>query len=174
MEMRKKMVLASVMLLVMVFLSACSLGGLPSSPSTQAPTADDSAGSDKSDSGNVIRTDDGQENEADSEDGSGAEQAGSDSSQSAGENTGTKAAKELTLEDISAHASPDDCWMAIGGKVYDVSGFAAKHGGGEAVYQGCGQDATTLFETRPMGSGTPHSEKARSFLPNFEIGVLKQ
>jgi hypothetical protein len=24
-----------------------------------------------------------------------------------------------------------------------------------------------------MGSGTPHNDKARSFLPNFEIGTLQ-
>ena len=74
--------------------------------------------------------------------------------------------------EVSAHATPDDCWFVIAGTVYDVTGFGAKHGGGDAVYEGCGKDATALFETRPMGSGTPHSEKARGFLPNFAIGKL--
>lgn len=89
--------------------------------------------------------------------------------------TTTEAAPEAntyTLAQVSQHATPEDCWLVIDGKVYDVSGFGEKHGGGEAVYQGCGIDATELFETRPMGSGTPHSDKARSFLPNFEIGTL--
>ncbi|OIO26574.1 hypothetical protein AUJ14_01500 [Candidatus Micrarchaeota archaeon CG1_02_55_22] len=79
-----------------------------------------------------------------------------------------------TMTDVEAHAVPEDCWLAIHEKVYNVSGFGAKHGGGEAIYQGCGKNATELFETRPMGSGTPHSEKARSFLPNFYIGELAQ
>ena len=78
-----------------------------------------------------------------------------------------------TLAEVSQHAAPpDDCWIVLEGKVYNVSGFADKHPGSEAVYQGCGKDATTLFETRPMGSSTPHSDKARSFLPNFYIGDL--
>ena len=79
-----------------------------------------------------------------------------------------------TLTEVSQHAIPADCWLAISGKVYNVSNFAEKHPGGEAVYQGCGQDATTFFETRPMGSGNPHSDKARSLLPNFYIGSLSQ
>lgn len=84
------------------------------------------------------------------------------------------AAMKYTLQDLAKHANPpDDCWIAIEGKVYDVSGFAAAgHGGGEAVYQGCGTDATKLYQTRPMGSGTPHSDKANDLLPNFYIGDL--
>lgn len=82
-------------------------------------------------------------------------------------------AQIYTLTQVAEHnQAPDDCWLAISGKVYDVSGFGEKHPGSEAVYQGCGQDATPLFETRPMGSGTPHSDKARGFLPNFYIGDL--
>jgi predicted lipoprotein with Yx(FWY)xxD motif/predicted heme/steroid binding protein len=82
--------------------------------------------------------------------------------------------KTFTLEEIAKHSTETDCWMAIHGKVYNVTGFDANHPGKKAVYQGCGKDATQLFETRPMGSGTPHSEKARSLMPNFEIGTLAQ
>lgn len=79
-----------------------------------------------------------------------------------------------TLAQIAEHATSTDCWLAIEGKVYNVTPFiaSAKHPGGAAILQGCGKDATTLFNTRPMGSGTPHSDKARSFLPNFYIGKL--
>jgi cytochrome b involved in lipid metabolism len=77
-----------------------------------------------------------------------------------------------SIEEIAKHTSEDDCWFVIDGIVYDVSNFGETHKGEEAVYQGCGIDASELFETRPMGSETPHSEEAREFLPNFEIGVL--
>jgi len=83
------------------------------------------------------------------------------------------AVREITLEEIAGHSTPGDCWTVIGGKVYDLSDYASGHPGGAAVDQGCGQDATELFETRPMGSGTPHSDKARSFLPKYEIGAFK-
>ncbi len=81
-----------------------------------------------------------------------------------------------TLDQVAAHnTAPGDCWLVIEGNVYNVSNFAQSgHPGGEAVYQGCGTDATQLFNFRPMGSGTPHSDQARSFLPNFLIGTISQ
>lgn len=89
------------------------------------------------------------------------------------ENVITEDANYFLLEEVAKHSTPEDCWIVLDGKVYDVSDFGgAGHGGGDAVYEGCGIDATQLYETRPMGSGTPHSEKARGFLPNFYIGDL--
>lgn len=80
-----------------------------------------------------------------------------------------------SMNDISKHNQKTDCWFAINNKVYNVTQFIASgmHGGGDTIIEGCGKDATTLFETRPMGSGTAHSEQAKSFLPNFYIGELK-
>lgn len=82
--------------------------------------------------------------------------------------------KGYTIEDISMHKTKDDCWMAIEGKVYDVTPVASsgKHPGGEVIMTGCGTDATKLFNARP-GKGTPHSEMTKSNLVNFEIGVLQ-
>lgn len=78
-----------------------------------------------------------------------------------------------TLAQVAGHSSPEDCWLVIEGKVYDVSNYADTHPGEEAVYLGCGKDATEMFNDRPNGSGA-HSEKARSFLPNFYIGDLEE
>ena len=77
-----------------------------------------------------------------------------------------------TLADISQHYQASDCWLAIHGKVYDVTSWIPVHPGGQAILEGCGKDATDLYETRPMGSGTPHSQSARSLLPNYYIGEL--
>lgn len=79
-----------------------------------------------------------------------------------------------TLAEIAPHNNQNDCWIAIEGKVYDVTQMIPNHPGGPSILQGCGKDATELFNTRPMGSGTPHSQQARSFLPNFYIGELSQ
>lgn len=80
-----------------------------------------------------------------------------------------------TLAQIAEHASEDDCWFAIEGSVYDVTSYIADgiHPGGEAILLGCGTDATELYNDRPGNEG-PHSEKARSFLPQFKIGTLSQ
>ena len=95
----------------------------------------------------------------------------SQESQSPGPGNNTQAA-EYTLAEVAMHSAADDCWMVIHGKVYDVTAWVPQHPGGQAILQGCGEDATDLFETRPMGSGTPHSERARSILQNYYIGNL--
>ena len=76
-----------------------------------------------------------------------------------------------SIEEIANHTNSEDCWFAISGTVYDVSNYVT-HPGQDAIYEGCGTDATHFFENRPMGTGTPHSDKARELLVDFEIGVL--
>lgn len=93
--------------------------------------------------------------------------------------------KTYTLEEVALHgpANPDyenldpknACWMVIHDKVYSIpDSFTEEHPGGHRIYEGCGIDATTLFETRPGGSGTPHSQNARATLDKFYIGDLKK
>jgi cytochrome b involved in lipid metabolism len=54
-----------------------------------------------------------------------------------------------TVKDLAAHATEQDCWIAISGTVYDVTAFIPSHPGGKAIVQGCGTDATALFATVP-------------------------
>ena len=78
-----------------------------------------------------------------------------------------------SIDEIAQHNSSESCWLLIDGKVYDVTKMISGHAGGDAILQGCGTDATELYFTRPMGSGTPHSSKAQSYLPNFYIGDIE-
>lgn len=86
--------------------------------------------------------------------------------------TPTAVAMTYTLADVAQHATPEDCWMAISGKVYNATGSIGKHPGGEVILQGCGKDATQLFFNRP-GEGTPHSEKTQKTIEKLYIGDLK-
>lgn len=88
-------------------------------------------------------------------------------------NTGAKTT--YTLSQVAEHATKESCWLAIEGKVYDVTSYVGSgfHPGKEAILAGCGKDATELFNNRPNGSGS-HSEKARGFLPKFLIGEIKK
>jgi cytochrome b involved in lipid metabolism len=79
-----------------------------------------------------------------------------------------------SLEEVSKHKDEENCWLILENKVYDVTEFASSHPGGKAILEGCGQDATELFETRPMGSGTPHSQRARNLSDQYFIGNLKK
>ena len=85
------------------------------------------------------------------------------------------AGQVYTLEQVAEHDSKENCWLAIEGNVYDVTPFIASgfHPGKLAILLGCGKDATVLFNTRPMGSGTAHSERARKSLPKYLIGTLE-
>jgi len=73
-----------------------------------------------------------------------------------------------TLDDVSKHATAEDCWMAVDGKVYDVTGAVEGHPGGPAILKGCGKDSTEMFK-----GVEKHGEKASGFLQTLQIGVLK-
>ena len=76
-------------------------------------------------------------------------------------------------QEVAEHASGKDCWVGLHGRVYNVTGFIPFHPGGSAILEGCGKDATALFETRPMGSAAPHSSFARETAAQYYIGDIK-
>lgn len=90
--------------------------------------------------------------------------------------TETSGSKKYTLAQVAEHDSKENCWLAIEGNVYDMTSYVKSgfHPGKDAILQGCGKDATVLFNTRPMGSGTSHSERARKMLPKYLIGTLEE
>ena len=47
---------------------------------------------------------------------------------------------------MKLHASPDDCWTIIRGKVYDISKYIKFHPGGDKILLGAGKDCTALFD----------------------------
>ncbi|MFA6907398.1 MAG: cytochrome b5 domain-containing protein [Candidatus Micrarchaeia archaeon] len=76
----------------------------------------------------------------------------------------------LTLAAVAAHNSQSDCWLAIGGFVYDITSFSS-HPGGTAYVPFCGTDATVAFATKG-GTGNTHSANALAMLPRYRIGAL--
>lgn len=52
----------------------------------------------------------------------------------------------LRKEDVKIHASREDCWVTLGGKVYDITGYLDFHPGGvEKLLLVAGKDGTALF-----------------------------
>lgn len=88
--------------------------------------------------------------------------------------TVTPTTLSYTLQDVALHATATDCWMAIEGKVYNVTEFINKHPGGEAIVAGCGKDATTLFNERPSQGHDhgPHPELVKAMMQPLEVGEL--
>ncbi|EKX36419.1 hypothetical protein GUITHDRAFT_97578 [Guillardia theta CCMP2712] len=81
---------------------------------------------------------------------------------------GIKTKPIITLEQLKAHDKKGDVWVAIEGKVYDVSKWAAHHPGGEHLLENmAGQDATAVFLAfhTEHGSGG-QARKILQFLPH--------
>ena len=73
----------------------------------------------------------------------------------------------LTLSEISTHDTTTDCWTAVDGTVYDLTGYIQQHpGGAGAVSNLCGIDATAAFKSQHAGEKLPASE-----LASLAIGV---
>ncbi|XP_063696502.1 cytochrome b5 reductase 4 isoform X2 [Culicoides brevitarsis] len=50
--------------------------------------------------------------------------------------------------ELAKHNKPDDCWIALRGRVYNVTRYMDFHpGGGEELMRGAGKDATALFDS---------------------------
>ncbi|XP_020105027.1 cytochrome b5-like [Ananas comosus] len=73
-----------------------------------------------------------------------------------------------TLSQISSHNGVNDCWVAIGGKVIDVTNFLQEHPGGDVLLlEVAGKDATQDFKA--IG----HSKGAKSLLLRYQVGVVE-
>lgn len=72
-----------------------------------------------------------------------------------------------TLAQVAQHKSTDDLWMAIKGKVYNLTDFLDEHPGGEGVLQAyAGGDSTEQFEA------VSHSTAAEELLEDYYVGDL--
>lgn len=80
-----------------------------------------------------------------------------------------KTLANYSLADVAIHNKATDCWMAISGKVYDVTAFIASGQHKPIIVNGCGLDATEMFSQIPKHEGS----KAQSILPTLQIGLIK-
>ena len=74
---------------------------------------------------------------------------------------------QFTLAEVSEHWSPDDCWIVVFDRVYDVTDFLDEHPGGQYIMlEHAGRDATMVFR------GSRHSQDAYDMLDKYLVGVL--
>lgn len=54
--------------------------------------------------------------------------------------------RALTRAEVRKHSAPDDCWMVLSGKVYDMTPFMEYHpGGASELMRAAGEDGTALY-----------------------------
>ncbi len=82
------------------------------------------------------------------------------------------AKKLYTLQQVAAHNKPSDCWMAIHGKVYDLTAYLPEHPSRpEVIESWCGKEASNAYDTKTKGRR--HSSEADRLLQNYYIGDVK-
>jgi hypothetical protein len=75
--------------------------------------------------------------------------------------------------EVTQHGGRDSCWMAIEGKVYDVTPHLGRHPTPESVLLAwCGRDATIGMRTK--GNGQDHSPAAWAQLDPLLIGSIER
>jgi len=73
----------------------------------------------------------------------------------------------VTWEELKKHTSEDDLWVAIDGKAYDLSGWAATHPGGiQTITMSAGRDMTDEFNAY-------HPNYVRHMLGRFQVGEME-
>ena len=79
----------------------------------------------------------------------------------------------ISAQEVAMHNSPDDCWIIISNKVYDVSSYIKLHpGGSDTITPYCGEEATHAFETKDLSREEDHSGFAYSHLDSLYVGDL--
>lgn len=86
------------------------------------------------------------------------------------DDSSSKKQVEYTYGDVRKHAHTTDAWIAIHGKVYDVTKFLSQHPGGAIINTAFGRDGTILFETH---HNCCDMDKVNQVMGKYQIGVIQ-
>lgn len=60
---------------------------------------------------------------------------------------GNQKTRKISAEELAKHNTDSDCWVAIGGKVYDLTDFLNEHPAGpDSILELAGKDGTEVFD----------------------------
>lgn len=80
-----------------------------------------------------------------------------------------------TLAEIARHDRAGDCWMAIEGGVFDITGYIPRHPApADVIVAWCGREATEGMRTKdlPADRREDHSARAWRMLERYRIGSV--
>lgn len=84
--------------------------------------------------------------------------------------------RSISQDEVAQHNSAENCWTIINGQVFNLTSFVVHHPGGSEILRACGQDGSSLFNSRTtdtgeaVGSGKEHSNNAVDILSDLYIG----
>jgi len=73
--------------------------------------------------------------------------------------------RKIKMEEFHEHNKPNDIWLLINGKIYDVTEFVSIHPGGDKIFLALGKDSSKFFNSL-------HSIHAKTIMKQYLIGVL--
>ena len=81
-------------------------------------------------------------------------------------------ARLLSRAEVAHHDRPEDCWLVIRGKVYDVSDYISVHPAPpRTITDHCGKESTMAFETKEHRRS--HSPQAWQLLDAYLVGEVR-
>jgi fatty acid desaturase len=80
---------------------------------------------------------------------------------------GAGAPRKHTAAEVEVHSTPEDLWVIVHGKVYDVTTFVPRHPGGNMIWVKAGGDCTQLFDSY-------HPLKTQAVLDKYYIGEVQR
>jgi|UniRef100_Q07P44 cytochrome b involved in lipid metabolism len=77
--------------------------------------------------------------------------------------------RAISAAELAQHATPETCWMAIRGGVYDLAAYLPDHPSRPQIIEPwCGKEATEAYATKTKGRA--HTREADELLPKYRIG----
>jgi len=78
--------------------------------------------------------------------------------------------RKITMQEVERHNTPDDCWVVINSKIYDLSIFQKGHpGGSKIITDNAGKDVSNLFN-----DVHPKDIVQRLLSPEACVGILDE
>ncbi len=81
------------------------------------------------------------------------------------------------VAELAKHATPEDCWIAIDGIIFDLTPYVDLHPSKQnEMEKYCGKDGTQPWDAKDAGKdkGKSHTKRALEFLGEYpQVGVLR-
>eukprot|EP00440_Ansanella_granifera_P031265 gb/GFBE01033947.1/.p1 GENE.gb/GFBE01033947.1/~~gb/GFBE01033947.1/.p1 ORF type:complete len:120 (+),score=29.28 gb/GFBE01033947.1/:1-360(+) len=85
-----------------------------------------------------------------------------------------EAARRISMEEVARHNSPEDCWLVLHGKVYDLTKFAKGHVGGKTLITDlAGKDGTLVFAAS-HGENVLNGIRSSCFVGDVDASTVRE